>query len=392
MKLPIYLDNHATTPVDPAVFEAMAPYFLEKFGNASSTNHSFGREAERAVEHSRRIIAEAIGAEPDEIYFTGGATESINLAILGTAQSYYGKGRHIVSVVTEHSAVIDSLKLLEQKGFEITLLPVDKSGSVDVELVEKSLKDETILVSVMTANNETGSINKVEAIGNICGEKGILFHTDATQAIGKIPFNVSTVPASLASLTGHKIYGPKGVGVLFIRKTSPRIKLVPQTHGGGHENGVRSGTLNVPGIVGLGKAVQLSAELFDEETARIKSLRDRLYSGLQSEVSGIEINGSMDNRLPNNLNVRFKNVRAENIITEIRDIAVSTGAACSSASPKPSRILKALGLSDEQAYSSVRFGVGRFNTEEEIDYAVEKFSKTVKMLRESSPLAELSTK
>ncbi len=391
MKLPIYLDNHATTPMDPAVFEAMAPYFMEKFGNASSKDHSFGRDAERAVEHSRRIIAETIGAEPDEIYFTSGATESINLAIFGTAQSYFGKGRHIISVQTEHSAVIDSLKLLEQKGFEVSLLPVESSGSVDVELLTKSLRKDTILVSVMTVNNETGSINNIKEIGRLCAERGILFHTDATQAIGKISFNVENNKVALASFTGHKIYGPKGVGALYIGKSSQKIKLIPQTYGGGHEKGIRSGTLNVPGIVGLGKAAELCSELLNEESARITILRDRLFTGLKSGIEGIKLNGGMDNRIPNNLNISFNNVKAENLISEIRDIAVSTGAACSSSSPKPSRVLKALGLSDEQAYSSVRFGVGRFNTKEEIDFTIEKFTNTIMSLRASSPLAELNT-
>ncbi len=381
MKFPIYLDNQATTPVDPLVFEAMKPYFLEKYGNASSKNHSYGWEAESAVEYARKITADFINCDPKEIYFTSGATESINLAQLGAAESYSKKGNHIITSVIEHSAVLDSIQFLERKGFEITRLPVNREGMLDLDQLKDSITDKTILVSIMTANNEIGTINNISEIGRICRENYVLFHTDATQAIGKIPFDVQSSNVDIASFTSHKVYGPKGIGAIFIRNKSPRIKLSPLFYGGGHERSIRPGTLNVPGIVGFGKALELSKKYFDEETKRIGYLRNILYKGLKSYLDDVYVNGSMKERIPNNLNLCFKNIRSENFISNLREVAVSTGAACSSESLKPSHVLKAIGLSDELARSSIRFSIGRFNTEEEINYVIEKSTETINNLR-----------
>ncbi len=385
MKLPIYLDYHSTTPVDPLVLEAMIPYFLNKFGNASSKNHSFGWEAESAVKNSRDIIAGAINASPNEIYFTSGATESINLAHFGTAQTYYSKGKHIVTSSIEHSAVLDSLKVLEDKGFEITCLPVNKDGSLDLEEFENALKDETILVSIMTANNEIGTINDVREIGEICNRRQILFHTDASQAIGKIPFNVISNNVDMVSFSAHKIYGPKGIGALYIKDKSNRINLTPQIFGGGHERNLRAGTLNVPAIAGFSKAVEICSRAIEEESLIISGLRDKLYYGLINKLDEVYPNGSMENRLPGNLNLSFRYVKSETLMMNMRDIAVSSGAACASASLKPSHVLKAIGLTDELSKSSIRFGLGRYTTEEEIDYAINKIVNTVQHLRENTP-------
>ena len=385
MKLPIYLDNHSTTQVDPLVFEAMKPYFFEKFGNASSRNHSFGWEAESAVKKSREIIAGSINAAPGEIYFTSGATESINLAHFGTAQSYYSSGKHIITSSVEHSAVLDSLKVLENKGFEITYLTAAGDGSIDMEEFEKSIKSETVLVSIMTANNEIGTVNNIKAIGKICQQKNILFHTDASQAIGKIPFDVVSDNVDMVSFSAHKIYGPKGIGALYLKKKSPGINLTPQIFGGGHENNLRSGTLNVPSIAGFAKAVQICMDNMEEESQRISKLRDKLYFSLADHLDEIYLNGSLINRLPGNLNLSFRYIKSETLMMNMRDIAVSSGAACSSATLKPSHVLKAIGLSDDLSKSSIRFGLGRFNTDEEIDYAIDKIIKTVKYLRKDSP-------
>ena len=380
MKLPVYLDNNATTPVDPGVLEAMLPWLTTKFGNAASKDHSFGWEAESIVKISRRKIAEFIGADPGEIIFTSGATEAINLAHSGISGIYRSKGRHIITSAVEHNAVLDSLNALEHKGFEITKLPVDESGRISIKTLENSFRNDTILVSVMTANNETGNVYDIDTIGRICRERNILFHTDASQAIGKIPFNIKNV--DLASFSAHKIYGPKGIGALYIRGKNTSVRIQPQIYGGGHENGLRSGTLNVPAIAGFGKAIELATEQFETDSRRLSSYRDKILKTFEKDPGGIRLNGDPVNHLPNNLNICFEGVRSENLIMNMRNVAISAGSACTSASLKPSHVLKAMGLSDEQARSSVRFGPGRFNTDEEIDFVIKEVKKTVNELRE----------
>jgi cysteine desulfurase len=389
LKLPIYMDNHATTPCDPRVFEAMRPYFTEMFGNAASRNHKFGWQAEEAIENSRKQIAGLIGASAKEIIFTSGATESDNLAIKGVADMYYEKGDHIITVVTEHKAVLDTCKKLEKRGFKVTYLPVGSDGLISPDDVKNALTDKTILVSVMHANNEIGVIQPIAEIGKVCKERGVLFHTDATQAVGKIPFDVNALNVDLVSMSAHKIYGPKGVGGLYVRRKSPRVMLAPMMDGGGHERGMRSGTLNVTGIVGLGKACEIAKQEMEEENTRTLFLREKLRKGIMDEIPEVYINGSYEHRLPGNLNISFAYVEGESLLMGINDIAVSSGSACTSASLEPSYVLKALGVGEELAHSSIRFGLGRFNTEEEVDYTIGKVNESVNKLRELSPLWEM---
>ena len=378
------MDNNSTTRVDPAVFEAMKPYFLEKYGNATSRDHSFGWEAEAAVVNARKQIALLINADPSEIIFTSGATESINLAHFGIAESYSSRGRRIITTAIEHSAVLDSLKYLETKGFEVIYLDVNNDGFIDLDHLNNLVDENTLLVSIMTANNEIGIINNIEEIGKICKSKNVFFHSDATQAIGKIPFDVKTLNTDFISLSAHKFYGPKGIGVLYINKEK-RFKLLPRQFGGGHEKGLRSGTLNVPSIVGTGKAAEICRLVMTDESARVTELRNKLYYGIVKNLNDVTLNGSLEDRLPNNLNFSFKYSKAENIILNMKDIAVSTGAACTSASIKPSHVLQALGLSDEAIRSSVRMSPGRFTTEEEINYVINKIVETVNKVRSYSP-------
>jgi len=389
MKLPIYMDNHATTPVDPRVFEEMAPYFTEKFGNAASRNHSFGWDAEEAVDKARQQVADLIGASSKEIIFTSGATESDNLAIKGAAEMYRDRGNHIITVVTEHKAVLDTCKHLEKSGFEVTYLPVDRQGLIDLDDLKSAIKKETILISIMMANNEIGVIQPIGEIGKIAKQNGIVFHTDATQAVGKVPFNVNALGADLVSISAHKMYGPKGIGALYVRRKGPRVQLVPLIDGGGHERGMRSGTLAVPNIVGLGKAAEVAGESLDEESNRLLRLREKLHKGISAKIPEVYLNGDAEHRLPGNLNVSFAYVEGESLLMGISDIAVSSGSACTSASLEPSYVLKALGVGEELAHSSIRFGLGRFNTEEEVDYTINKVCDVVGRLRELSPLWEM---
>ncbi len=389
MKIPVYLDYHATTPVDPQVLETMLPYFTQVFGNAASRNHEYGWTAEAAVEKARGQIAALIGATDKEIIFTSGATESNNLAITGVAEMYKDKGKHIITSAIEHKAVLDTCLALEQKGYEISYVPVDSTGRVDLEELRKLIRPDTILVSIMFANNEIGSINPVAEIGKLCKEKGVLFHTDAVQAAGKAEIDVQAQGIDLLSLTAHKIYGPKGVGALYVRRKGPRVRLSPIVHGGGHERGMRSGTLNVPGIVGFGKAAELAKKYLPEETARVKRLRDRLWAGIQEQLDEVYLNGHPEHRLPNNLNVSFAFVEGESLMMGMKELAVSSGSACTSASLEPSYVLKSIGVGEDLAHTSIRFGLGRFTTEEEVDFALKKVVATVRKLRDLSPLYEM---
>ncbi len=390
MKLPIYMDNHATTPVDPRVLSAMTPYFTDVFGNAASRNHSFGWQAEEAVDKSRKQIADLIGATAKEVVFTSGATESNNLAIKGVAEMYAEKGNHIITAATEHKAVLDTCKRLEKDGIRVTYLPVQQNGLVDLNQLQDAITDKTILISIMYANNEIGVLQPIAEIGKIAKSKGVLLHTDATQAAGKVPVNVIKDNIDLASLSGHKMYGPKGVGALYVRRKSPRVQITAQMDGGGHERGMRSGTLNVPGIVGLGEACALCHAEMPEESKRLAYLRDKLRGKLEKELDEVYINGTMEHRLPNNLNISFAYVEGESLLMGINDIAVSSGSACTSATLEPSYVLKALGAGDDLAHSSIRFGLGRFNTEEEVDYVAAKVIDVVQKLRELSPLYEMA--
>src|SRR6188768_1258684 len=390
IKLPIYMDYHATTPADPRVVEAMLPYFTEHFGNAASRNHPFGWEAEEAVDTARKQVADLIGANAKEIVFTSGATESDNLAIKGVAEMYREKGNHIITCVTEHKAVIDTCKRLEKDGYRVTYLPVAKDGRISLDELKAAITDKTILITIMTANNEIGVVQPIAEIGAIAKEKAILFHTDAVQAVGKVPFNVNELKVDMASISAHKMYGPKGVGALYVRRRNPRVLLTPMIDGGGHERGMRSGTLNVPGIVGLGKAAQIAAEELDKEMAEMFRLRERLRKTLERELDEIYINGDLEKRLPGNLNMSFAYVEGESLLMGIHDVAVSSGSACTSASLEPSYVLKALGVGEDLAHTSIRFGIGRFNTEEEVDYVAKRVIEVVQRLRELSPLYEMA--
>jgi len=386
LKLPVYLDNNATTPCDPRVVEAMIPYFTENFGNAASRNHAFGWVAEEAVDYAREQVAKLVGADPKEIIFTSGATEADNLAIKGIYEMYAGKGNHIITAATEHKAVLDSCKHLEKMGANVTYLPVNAEGIIDLNQLEATITPATILISIMYANNEIGVIQPIGEIGTIAKKQGILFFSDAVQAAGKIPVDVQKDGIDLMALTAHKMYGPKGVGALYVRRKNPRVKLTAQMDGGGHERGMRSGTLNVPGIVGFGKAAELARLEMAQDAARLSKLRDQLENGLL-QMSETTVNGSREHRLPHVTNISFKHVEGEGLLMGFnKNIAVSSGSACTSASIEPSYVLKALGLSDDMAYSSLRFGLGRFTTEEQIDYTIEQIKSTVLKLREMSLL------
>ncbi len=390
LQLPIFMDNNSTTPVDPRVLEDMLPYFSTKFGNAASRSHKFGWEAEEAVDYARERIARLIGAKDGkEIVLTSGATESDNLALKGVAEFYKDKGNHLITTVTEHKAVLDTCKRLEKQGFEVTYLGVDKTGRVDPQDVRKAITPRTTLVSVMLANNEIGTVQPLEEIGRITREHGVLLHSDAVQGIGKVEFDVQKMNVDLASISAHKIYGPKGVGALYVRRSRPRVRLVAQMDGGGHERGMRSGTLAVPLIVGFGKACDILAKEGKAETARMLALRERLRSRIMDQLDEVYINGSSEHRLPGNLNLSFNFVEGEGLMMAIKDVAVSSGSACTSTSLEPSYVLRALGVGDELAHSSIRFGLGRFNTEEEVDYVADLVVEKVRRLRDLSPLWEM---
>ncbi len=390
MKFPIYLDNHSTTPADPRVVEAMLPYFTEKFGNAASRNHAFGWEAEEAVDKARKQIAHLIHADAKELVFTSGATESDNLAIKGVVEMYREKGDHIITSTTEHRAVLDTCKALEKKGVKVTYLAVDKTGMVNPEDVRNAITEKTILITIMMANNEIGTINPVKEIGKIAKEKGILFHCDATQGVGKIPVDVQDMGIDLMSFTAHKIYGPKGVGALYVRKKAPRVRVAPMMDGGGHERGMRSGTLPVPLIVGFGKACELCEKEMASESVRLAALRDRLHESITKSLDEVYLNGHPTLRLPNNLNLSFAYVEGESLLMGVKEIALSSGSACTSATLEPSYVLRALGVGSDLAHSSIRFGLGRFSTEEEVDYTAKRIVEVVNRLREMSPLYEMA--
>ncbi|MEI7853454.1 MAG: IscS subfamily cysteine desulfurase [Planctomycetota bacterium] len=388
-KLPVYMDNNSTTRTDPRVLEAMMPYFTEKFGNSASRNHAYGWETEEGVDLAREQVASIINASSKEIIFTSGATESNNLAIKGVAAMYKKKGNHIISTVTEHKAVIDTCMRLERDGCSVTFLPVDKYGIVSPQQVADAITDKTIIVSIMAANNEIGTVHPMKEIGAVCKAKGVLFHTDATQTVGKIPMDVEDMGIDLLSMTAHKMYGPKGVGALYVRRKDPRVRLDAMIDGGGHERGMRSGTLNVTGIVGMGMAAEICRKELHSESERLLKLRNRLHEGINSKLEDAYLNGHPIHRLPGNLNISFAFVEGEGLMMGIKDVAVSSGSACTSASLEPSYVLKALGLGDELAHSSIRFGLGRFNTEEEVDFVINDVVRAVNHLRDMSPLYEM---
>jgi len=390
MKTPIYMDNHATTRVDPRVLDAMLPTFCEKFGNAASRNHRFGWEAAELVDKAREQTAALVHADPKEIVFTSGATESDNMAIKGVAEMYREKGGHIITCVTEHKAVLDSCKALQAKGYQVTYLPVDKEGLLDPADVEKAITDQTTLITVMLANNEIGVIQPIAEIGRIAKKHGVFFHCDAVQAIGKIPVDVNALGVDLLSISAHKVYGPKGIGALYVRRKDPRVRLSPIIDGGGHERGMRSGTLNVPGIVGLGACLEIAGLEMEVESQRLCAMRDRLREGITSQLEEVYLNGHPKERLPNNLNLSFAYVEGESLLMSMSDIAVSSGSACTSATLEPSYVLKALHVPDELAHTSIRFGLGRFNTDEEVEYTIGRVVEVVSRLREMSPLYQMA--
>ncbi len=390
LKLPIFMDYHSTTPVDPRVLEAMLPYFTDKFGNAASKNHSFGWEAEEAVNQAREQIAQLISCHPKEVVFTSGATESDNLALKGVASMYREKGNHIITVVTEHKAILDTAKRLEKEGFSVTYLPVQQDGLIDLELLKSSITDQTILISVMLANNEIGVIQPIAEIGQIAKERGILFHTDAAQGVGKIPVNVDAMGIDLMSFSGHKIYGPKGIGGLYVRRKNPRVRIMAMMDGGGHERGMRSGTLNVPMIVGLGEACAIAEKEMIQEGLRLTQMRKKLQDHIMGELDEVYLNGHPENRLPQNLNMSFAYVEGESLLMGLKEIALSSGSACTTATLEPSYVLRALGVGSDLAHSSLRFGLGRFTTDEEIEYVGKRVVEAVNRLREMSPLYEMA--
>ena len=387
----IYLDNNATTRIDPRVLDVMMPYLTEEYGNAASRSHAFGWTAEEAVRRAREQVGALLGCDAKEVLFTSGATESDNLAIKGTVEMLAKKGRHVITCVTEHKAILDTCKYLEAKGqADITWLETDNHGLVSAQQVADAMRDDTVLVTLMAANNEIGTIHPVGEIGALCRERGVWFHSDATQAIGKIPFDVKELNVDMASLSAHKVYGPKGVGALYVSRRNPRVRLAPQMHGGGHERGMRSGTLNVPGIVGLGAACEFAKADFEKDLAHTVELRNRLEAKLRGELDFVELNGDEKHRLPSMFNISFAYVEGESLIMGIPEVAVSSGSACTSASLEPSYVLRALGVGDDLAHSSIRFSVGRFTTEDEVDRAADTVIKTVRRLREMSPLYEMA--
>jgi cysteine desulfurase len=390
LKLPIYLDNNATTRVDPRVVDAMLPYFTEHYGNAASRTHSFGRIAEKAVEEARGQVARLIGASPREIIFTSGATESDNLALKGTAVMYRRKGRHLITVQTEHHAVLDPCRRLEREGFQVTFLPVDSYGRVTADQVAEAITEQTILVSIMAANNEIGTLQPIEEIGRVCKQRGVFFHSDAVQAVGKIPIDVEAMGIDLLSLTAHKIYGPKGVGALYVRSRNPRVRPEPLFDGGGHERGLRSGTLPVPNVVGFGKACELCEQEMPAEAERLRQLRESLRRGIMEQLDDVFLNGHPTERLPGNLNLSFGYIEGEALLMALKNVAASSGSACTSANLEPSYVLKALGVPDRLAHGSLRFGLGRFTTAEEVDFVIQEVVQAVRQLRAMSPEYEMA--